>query len=210
MLTKMLLRKLVSVAQGLTYVSSATSTGSTIVIPSDAAIGDLAILWDAAENDPFSPSAVIPSGWTGMNNIASYTTAIIARTLTNRKNLVSGDPGATITGMNGNVSNRKLMVVLRPNIGIGSTATLNVAEEAIDTAPTDQVKSTQTTPYVVIGGSYCDVAPAFSAAWYDQQFTNNNLLAGFKIFNSDPASITINLSTYGTDNTLVSCSVTVT
>lgn len=205
----MLLRKAVTVVQGLTYVSSATSTGSTIVIPSDAAIGDLAILWDAAENDPFSPSAVDPSGWTEMLNILSYY-YIVARTVVCRKKLVSGDPGATITGMNGNVANRKLMVILRPNKAIGTITTLNYAKQSTDTQPADQVKSTQTAPYVVIGGAYCDVAPAFSSAWYDQQFTNNNLLAGFKIFNSGPASTTINLSTYGTDNSLVSCSVTVT
>lgn len=209
MLTKMLLRKLVSVAQGLTYVSSATSTGSTIVIPSDAAIGDLAILWDAAENDPFTPSVVTPSGWSELLNISSYY-YIVAKTLVSRKKLLSGDPGSTITGMNGSVSNRKLMVILRPNKAIGLITRLEDTKQSIDTQPSDQVKATQTAPYVVIGGAYCDVAPAFSSAWADQELTNNNLLAGFKIFNSGPASVTINLGTYGTDNSLMSCSLTVT
>ena len=211
MLTKMLLRKPAgTVAQGLTYVSSATSTGSTIVIPASSEIGDLAVLWDAAEGDSYYPDPVVPGDWTELVGLYSFTTAIIATFKVSRKKLVSGDPGTTITGMNGDLLNRKLIVILRPNNAIGTITQVEQAAEAVDTNPADQVKSTQTAPYVVIGGSYCDVAPAFSSAWADQSFTNNKLLAGYKIFNSSPASVTIGLSTYGSDNMLVSGSIKVT
>ena len=64
----------------LSYITSATSANSaTIVIPSSAAVGDLAILYDGAFTTNAYPSAVIPSGWTNTHNKTLYGTPFYVR-----------------------------------------------------------------------------------------------------------------------------------
>lgn len=208
MLTKMLMRKSATVAQGLTFVTSAISTGSTIVIPSDAAIGDLAILFDHAENDHFYPDLVTPTGWTAINNVNAYVS--IRKAALSRKKLVSGDPGATITGMNGNLVNRKVIAVFRPNNAIGTVTTYDSNTEGTWTAPASQVLETQTAPYVAIGATWCDSIPAWTA-WNDGTVDNDYYTRlAYKVYNSSPANVTVALAEYGEDNILASCIVKVT
>jgi len=105
-----------------------TSTASTITIPSTAKAGDIALLFDTST----TTTNTIPSGWTSIDG--ATTTGI--RTNISRKTLVSGDIGASITGMAG--TTRKVLLLFRPN---GPVTTLTVStplSQASSLAPNSQ------------------------------------------------------------------------
>lgn len=101
-----------------TFVTSATASTATIVIPATAAIGDVAILLDRAQaTTAAAPAAVTPTGFT-QQNTAANATATGLRISSNYKILVAGDPGATITGMTGTASQTKILLIFRPDTPI--------------------------------------------------------------------------------------------
>lgn len=100
------------------FVTSATTSTATIVIPATAAIGDVAILLDRAQaSTAAAPAAVTPVGFTQQNTAANATTTGL-RISSTYKVLVSGDPGATITGMTGTASQTKVILIFRPSAPI--------------------------------------------------------------------------------------------
>jgi len=122
------------------YITSVTGTSSTITIPATAQAGDFAILFDRST----TITNTIPSGWTSINGV---TTSGIRSNISYKK-LVSGDPGATITGMAG----IKLLMIFRSNTGTFTTATFSTPNGQATTAtPTAQtvVVSGQATPNLV-------------------------------------------------------------
>jgi hypothetical protein len=124
------------------YITSATSQGTGVVVPATAAIGDFAILFDRSG----STTDTTPSGWTQINGV---TTSGIRSNISYKK-LVSGDPGASITGM-GNAPS-KLLMIFRSNTGTFTTASFSsVSNQATTAAPTAQtvVVSGQATPNLV-------------------------------------------------------------
>jgi hypothetical protein len=134
---------------GVFNAGQVTGTASTITIPSNSKIGDLALLFDMST----TVTDTIPSGWT---SISGVTTSGI-RTNISRKTLESGDIGATITGMAG--TTRKILFVFRPN-GPGSTLTVSTpTSEATTATPSNQTvtagDSPGTTPVISFwcGGS---------------------------------------------------------
>jgi len=119
-----------------------TSTSSTITIPSTAKVGDIALLFDTST----TVTEVNPSGW---STITGGTTTGI-RTNINRKTLVSGDIGATVTGMAG--TTRKILLLFRPN-GPVTTLTVTATGSQFTTAtPSNQTvtagDSPSTTPVI--------------------------------------------------------------
>ena len=111
-----------------------TGTTSTITIPSTAKVGDLALLFDTSA----TTTNTIPSGWTSVSGVT--TTGI--RQNISRKTLVSGDIGATITGMGG--TTRKVLLLFRPN---GPVTTLTIS------TPTSQASSLAPNNQTVLAGS---------------------------------------------------------
>jgi len=201
----MLLRK--AAAAGLVFVASATSTGSTIVIPSSAAAGDLGFLYDAASDSAMYPSTTTPSGWTA-TNVTYFGTNLYTRVTSSRKKLASGDPGATITGMTADTSVTKILLIFRKTPAIGTITAYEVVNDATDGDPAAQSKATQTAPYVVLGGCFSENSlPTWASTWYDESFTNGYMRLAYKIFNASPATVSIDIGDSGDANFLQSCSL---
>lgn len=98
----------------LQYITNATSTSSTITIPSSAQAGDIAILIDVGYAN-VSITSVTPTGFTNFNSNSSQTgTNPQTRGITSYKVLVGGDPGSTITGIS-TTTMQKLLVIYRPS-----------------------------------------------------------------------------------------------
>lgn len=108
-----------------------TTSGATIVIPSTAAIGDFVFLVDRALSSSAIPTTVTPSGWTNIADTSLLDGTVGMRTVVSYKKLVSGDPGSTITGMNGGTGNTKMMLVYRTNL---TTATLSSVSQQTSAA----------------------------------------------------------------------------
>ena len=207
MLAKMLLRK--AAATGLVFVASATSNGETITIPSEAAIGDLAFLCDAAVSldTDFYPSNVTPSGFTETTN-SYYTGVYNTVVVSSRKKLVSGDPGATLTGMLGTVANYKTILIFRKSPVISTITAYEAVSNATVGNPAAQSKATQTASYVVLGGCFGEAAlPNWATVWYDASITNGYQRVAYKIFNASPATVSVDSDDVGDANFLLSCSI---
>lgn len=198
MLPKMLLRKS-NVVPTLSFDASASSTSNTITIPSGAAIGDLAVLLDFAGNFTASiPTTVVPSGWTSVSNKSSSTDSVGTKSIVSYKKLVSGDPGSSITGMNGAGYDVKLMVVFTPSFPITTITVAGLAETIADVAPAAQSVAAQTLNYAVIGCATNDnYIPNWTATWYDNTYGSSRGKLAYKLFNSSPASVTMDFSTTG-------------
>lgn len=194
MLAKMLLRK--AGVPSLSFNTSASSTSSTITIPAGAEIGDIAVLFDYAGNsNSIIPSTVVPSGWTSVSNKSSDTTAG-TRAIVSYKKLVSGDPGASITGMNGVIFKAKQILVFSPSSGISTVTVAGLAETIADAAPAAQSVAAQTLNYVVIGcasnGAY---NPTWTTTWYDGTYGGTTRVdLAYKLFNASPASVTMDFT----------------
>ena len=94
--------------------SVSNSAANTIVIPATSQAGDVAVLLDFAVSSTTAAGAVTPSGWTQIRtDLINATTAVRASVC--YKILVSGDIGASITGMSGGTSTRKMLLILKNN-----------------------------------------------------------------------------------------------
>jgi len=126
-----------SFPSNFTYTNYATTTTSSITIPADAKIGDIAFLFDTPVNSTSTaPSNVVPSGWTQI-----YTgfggTVDASRQTVSYKILQSGDAGSSITGMTGE-SFRKAMLVFTPDQPINSVNFSTPSIEITDGNPAQQ------------------------------------------------------------------------
>lgn len=192
MLAKMLLRKAGN--PSLSFNTSASSTSSTITIPAGAAVGDIAVLFDYAGSF-ITTSTVVPSGWTSVSNLSSNT-YYGSRAIVSFKKLLSGDPGSTITGMNGGFFNNKQILIFSPNSTITTITVAGLAETIADAAPAAQSVAAQTLNYVVIGCASNRVyQPTWTSTWYDATYGGSTRIElAYKIFNSAPASVSMSFT----------------
>lgn len=208
MLAKMLLRK-ANAAKTLSYITSANSAAATITIPAAAAIGDIAVLVDKGWGGTNPPTTVVPTNWTQIDN-RSFDTSPGVRSILSYKVLVSGDPGASITGMTATFYLEKLMLIFRPSAS-GTVSIANATGAVVDTNPVAQVVPANTSPYIVVGAcSSYSAAPAWASTWYDATFTKTYLKLAYKLFNSSPASVSVDTNDAGSGNALQSCAIVVT
>lgn len=111
-----------------TYVGQGNSLATTVTIPSIAAAGDIAVLFDTS----LTTTLTVPSGWTTINS--ATTTGI--RTTYSYKTLVAGEPGSSITGMAG--TTRKIVLVFRPDRTPTTITATSNGTQATTAAPTNQ------------------------------------------------------------------------
>lgn len=182
----------------LSYRTSATSTSSSITIPSGAEVGDIAVLFDfAGSSNTTIPTSVVPSGFTSASNKSSSTTAG-TRAIVSYKKLVSGDPGASITGMNGGLFNTKRILIFSPSSPISTIMLGDVQETITDSAPAEQTVSSDDPPYLVIGAaSTRSYTPSWTAAWYDDSFSQTRTLFAYKLFNASFDDVSIDFTAGG-------------
>lgn len=189
-----------------TPVGSSSSSSSTIVIPGNIQAGDIIVLTDKAAGTTGIPTTVVPTGFTSIINSSGGT----ARLISSYKIADGTESGTTITGMNGASSNRKALVVLRPDAPATSVTAFSTAGQVTDGNPTLQtVTAGSGTPALVVFGVYgtdsTAIAPRTFSPAPDAEITpaTNHYLA-YKIYNADPVNTSVDMDDEGLDNCLQS------
>lgn len=186
----------------LSFVASASSSTSAIILPASAAAGDIAALFDGAVGTTI-PIDVIPSGWgpiTGANGSGNSTRFRITD-----KVLIGGEAGSRVVGMNGANSNDKIVLVFRPTGVISNTtsSTWNAVTTLSNPPPQFVNASGQATPLIVLGASFAwdgigafngSTVPFFSGT---AASPSGVLLAGYTIYNSAPQNTTADMDDTG-------------
>jgi hypothetical protein len=190
------------------FRASATSTGSTITVPGTAQAGDWAVLLEMA-CDTVGVSRAVPSGWSDSGFDATFNTGPSgtpqATWQASTKILTSGDISASVTGLNGNTTNNKIMLVFSgatPLSGITFGSRSGAANNG-DLASQAIAASGGAAPLVVVGFvGVNDAAATFSTASpsFDAQVSVGNIRAGYKVYTSSPADHTIDKTDQGQRN----------
>ena len=131
-------------------VAYSVSSGATIVVPSTVISGDLLILADAPYGLSPSPTPAAPAGFTVLATIGF----VFSGVLISAKIADASSAGSTITGMNGNQDNGKILYVVRGDVAIQSfSAALNLDSTFTSGDPAQQsaVGTGVVSPAIVIG-----------------------------------------------------------
>lgn len=191
----------------LTQVLSATSMADTIAWPGSLAAGDLAVMLDQANSasNGVPPTTVVPSGFTSIVNTAS---AFSHRQICSYK-ILTGSESGSLTGMDGVDSDSKAMLIFRGSAPITSVTVGGVTGQQTTGNPTAQVPAASggTPPLIVIGayGSDGSINPRNFTPAKDGEITPNvACYLAWKIYNSAPADVTIDMDDEGTINLLQS------
>ncbi len=204
---------------GVTHTGTpTTSTTGTISLPTGAAAGDLAVLSYATKNTASAaPGIGTPSGWSNGANIAQPSGVFVRHGMA-YKVLNAGDitAGSVTLAATGNDFNRQRMHIFRPDSGYEISAiTLSPADTANRySASTGNPSalvldgSSHSAPVVIVGFalqeagdtvSFSTESPAFDATGTAGAA---NMLVGYKVYNSSPADLTIDIGDSGAYNIL--------
>lgn len=198
---------------GLTTISfqdSSSSTAETITAPASIDAGDLLVFCDFATQVFSAPAAVTPSGFTNFVN-ASAGGAVGVRGMISYKIADGTEDSSSITGMNGNNGNYKVLLQFRGNVAI-SSVTANVIGTPTVTSgdPSSQnlAASGGTVPLVAIAyySSSGNIAGArtFSPAADAELNADDNLYVKYKLYDNSPADHTVDMDDEGNNNLLIS------
>lgn len=159
---------------------SAISSSATITWPAGVEAGDLAVIWDLADTNFGSPSAVLPSGFT---RIGSHLTDADVSTGIYYKICTGGESGS-ITCMDGGTQDDKILVVFS-----GGVTSVNVQDVTHSVNTTTRTASASTNngevPLIVFGMIYSENS---SVTWSsvtaeDEAIDNANVSLSYKIYN---------------------------
>lgn len=196
----------------LTQPLSATSVASTITAPTGIQAGDIIVLFDSAQNLSTIPATVVPTGFTSIINAPS---SLSHREIISFKLADGTEGGTTITGMNGATSNRKVIFVFRGDIAITTVTPANAGNVTTSGNPASTLvtSSAGIAPLVVLAGWAIPNAdgsvdnrsfnPAKDAELNPSPSTSAYF--AYKIYNSAPADITVDMDDEGVDNQYVFC-----
>ncbi len=197
-----------SAITSITKQADATSTASTITCPT-VERGDLLVLADSPTNSSGTPTTVVPTGFTSIENISLST----RRQIVSYKIADGSESGSSITGMNGTSANRKVLVVYRPNRPATTAYVFTVAGQATTANPFAVMldNAAQAYPQVVIGiyGATGAVDPRTftvdgSAAKDGEVAVGTSLYQAWKIYNSGASTVSIDMDDEGS-NYLQAC-----
>ncbi len=191
----------------LTLRGTNTSTSSTVTCPSGVQAGDFIVLFQRSSNAGSFPSNTTPSGFTSEIYIDNVVNVIIKMDV----KIANGTEGGTsIIGMNGSSTNYKAIMVFYGNAPITGYSSLSEASALGNSNPSAQVcTSGSGSPPIVMVACYSGgsaVSPrTFTGATEDAEITpSTNFYAKYKIFNSSPVNVTVDMEDEGNDNGLLS------
>jgi hypothetical protein len=191
----------------LTQVASNTSIASTITGPAGIVAGDLLVYFDNARGSSGAPTTVTPSGFSlvATNTIGNDRQNISIKIAT------GAEANAAIAGMNGTDSNQKLMYVFRGDVPILAANASTPNGEATNGNPSDQnvLSSAGVVPLVVIAGygSESGIDPRTFTPTKDGEInvtSNNDAWLAYKIYNSSPADVNVDMTDEGNGNIIQS------
>lgn len=196
----------------LSFLDSTVSSGSSVTGPAGIQAGDLLVCWDVATDasavalNPLSGfTSIVTDGDTGNDQycVLSYKIAD------------GSEASASISGMNGASSNTKLLMVFRPDVPISA---VNVVDASITQTGGDPGSESITAgggvvPLVVLGAyaalSSIDSESFSPAADGEIERQPGSLLSNaellYKIYNSSPANVTIDVGDEGLSTTMAGC-----
>lgn len=188
--------------------STATSSGTTIVAPSDIQPGDVLVLQDFS----FNSTATVPTSVTPTNfdtphvdhTVGSYSRHMVSTKLAN-----GSEAGATITGMAGTFGVWKHLVVLKGNAPATSKTVSTPNAQVTTGNPTAQnvAASGGVAPLVVFGFYACDnnVNPRTMSPAKDAELNfDTEAFVAWKIQNSSPVDVSVDMDDEGGANYLAS------
>ena len=195
-------------AGGITFRSSSTSKTPTIVMPANIQAGDILVFLDRAQsNSPNTPSnKVTPAGWT-LLSVTDWNNTRQQRLYA--KVAVSGDAGASITGMNGDFWEKKTVLVFAANATGFTPLSFSQGGSEGNISPKTTTSSAGTPPMIVLGAysaSARDISPiyftpaadAFVHIPFSGSTNTGTTSLGYKIYNSGPpADVTIDMDDEG-------------
>ena len=197
-------------AQGTGFIASATNQNSaTITIPAAAAIGDLAVLFDIGGNSgALAMSWVTPTGWTNINN--STTSSPRTQFGASYRVLTLGEPGSSITGVDANDWEAKVLLVFRRN-SIASVAIQDTAGVVNNTTtPADQTitASLGGVPLIAFGFKTVNTGTP-TITGFDSEVATATATAlagivGYSLVEASPVDITAGSADDGNQQTLTS------
>lgn len=204
----------------LTHDSWTTATNSsTITVPSGATAGDVAILFDTTASNSADPDSggSAPTGWNLFASLLHDASPTLwLRTTISYKILVSGDLGATVTGMGIDYGTCKALAVIAPDIAATSISpsSANTEDTSGDPAAQTILSGSGTAPLIAFGvhGSRAGggVGAATMSPVEDQEQDLSDLTTDFvyqratyKMYNSSPANVTWDADDSGR-NTVIS------
>lgn len=202
-------KKVATTAATFSFVTSATSTASTITVPGTAQAGDLAILIDGTSNAVSPATSVTPSTWT-KDAEATHTAGVANRCIISHKILESGDISASITGMAGVTQLRKIMLIFRPSVPLTVVTPSTPTGQSTSGNPSSQViaMTASSTPVIGIAHFYAGAAsePTVSPRTNSPAATGevNSAISQYvqyMLYNTSPSDHTIDMDDEG-NNTL--------
>jgi hypothetical protein len=168
----------------------------------------LIVLADFAVNTSGTPASVTPTGFTLWKSDPGTNSARLSLSY----KLAAGTESGSLTGMNGNLRNHKIMLVFRGTVAFTSlTASTAVSSGATDADPAAQTfaASGGTAPLVVIGATCVQtggVMPDFNMSPTQDGLYDNgvdNLKLGYKIYNVSPVDVTLDMGDDGVGNDIM-------
>jgi hypothetical protein len=138
----------------LSFHTSGTSGGTSILIPATAQAGDLCIYLDYARSSAAIPTAVVPSEFTPVTD----NTSTNSRAKVSFKVLTGSEVNTNVTGMAGNTNNNKIVMIFRPNATIYGVTPGSVNGQGTTVNPGAQtitVNSLTAPPVVLQIAHYC-------------------------------------------------------
>lgn len=198
----------------LEFVTSTTSTGTSITIPAAAEVGDIAILLDSEGEYGNSNNTIsAPSGWDEVSKVRADSSGGSQDTNISRKVLASGEPGSSVSpgGSSGDVRGA-IMLIFRANKAIASVTAVVYDPTVSNTTPASITvnPSAETNPVIVFGAASRGGGGSTPSVAYTHGFdgvvtltTGQRMAMGYKIANdSPPASGSISGSDAGSSNSL--------
>lgn len=186
----------------LAFYTSATSTAATIAVPAEVVGGDLMVLYDVAGG---TPGSVTPTGWTLINSAASGA----VRAVISYRIATNTDAGASVTGMDSTAMRKAMLVFRGPVVAVSVSS---VGSQGTDANPAAQtvLAASGTPPLIVFGGYSCGNNPvdprtftvASVAAKDGEVFADTKSYLAYKIYNSNPADVVIDMNNEGNNNLL--------
>lgn len=191
------------------FVDFSESASNVLSVVPGVQAGDVAYLFEYGYSFSGRPSLVPPSGWT---NLVDNAEVANVRAAVFRKILTAGDISAgSITGMNGDLLDQKVMLAFRPSSTIGTMTDSTWAQKGTDGNPVAQTiaGAGQPAPLLAVGFACVAGGAPDPFSWtpaYDALITPVTTAiftrAAYKTYNTSPADISVDMDDEGGGNVL--------